>query len=75
MANRIVHCFQKNATEQVWVSMSEYKGKDYIDLRVYFQDGDGEYKPTKKGLAISPHLLPELEAAIMKLKEMIKDRQ
>ena len=75
MASRIVYSFQKNATEQVWVSMSEYKGKDYIDLRVYFQDDDGEYKPTKKGLALSPHLLPELEAAIMKLKEVLEDKQ
>ncbi len=68
----LVHSFMKNALEEIRVSVSTYKGKKYVDLRVYYQDDNGEYKPSKKGIAISPELLPELENAIGKLKEIIE---
>lgn len=68
----LVHSFMKNALEEVRVSVSTFKGKKYIDFRVYYQDDSGEYKPSKKGIAISPELLPELEKAIGKLKEIIE---
>ncbi len=68
----LVHSFMKNALEEIRVSVSTYKGKKYVDLRVYYQDDNGEYKPSKKGIAISPELLPELENSIGKLKEIIE---
>ncbi|HEY9161795.1 MAG TPA: transcriptional coactivator p15/PC4 family protein [Desulfomonilia bacterium] len=71
----LVHSFMKNALEEVRVSVSTYKGKKYVDLRVYYQDDNGEYKPSKKGIAISPELLPELENAIGKLKEIIESQE
>lgn len=70
----LVHSFMKNALEEVRVSVSAYKGKKYVDLRVYYQDDNGEYKPSKKGIAISPDLLPELENAIGKLKDIIESQ-
>lgn len=70
----LVHSFMKNALEEVRVSVSTYKGKKYVDFRVYYQDDNGEYKPSKKGIAISPELLPELENAIGKLKESIESQ-
>jgi hypothetical protein len=68
----LVHSFMKNALEEVRVSVSTFKGKKYVDFRVYYQDDSGEYKPSKKGIAISPELLPELENAIGKLKKVIE---
>jgi len=44
---------QKNTTEKIRVSLSEYKGHKFIDVRVYFEDDTGEWRPTKKGVAIS----------------------
>lgn len=44
---------QKNATEKIRVSISEYKGHKFIDVRVYFEDDSGEWKPTKKGITVS----------------------
>lgn len=67
--SKLVHSFQKNALEEVRVSVSTYKGRKYLDIRVYYQGDDGDYKPSKKGVALSPELLPELETAIQKLKD------
>lgn len=65
----LVHSFDRSPTEQVQVALSKYKGKTYVDLRIYYKASDGEYRPTKKGITVSPDLLPELGEAIRKLLE------
>jgi hypothetical protein len=67
----LIHSFDRSATEQVQVSLSTYKGKTYVDLRIYYKDSDGEYRPTKKGITMSPTQLPELGEAIRKLIEKV----
>ena len=44
----LVHSFEKSSTEQIQVSLSTFKGKTYVDLRIYYKGSDGEYRPTKK---------------------------
>jgi len=67
----LVHSFMKNALEEIRVSISTFKGKKYLDIRVFYQDDSGEFKPSKKGVALSPELLGELEAALSKVKETL----
>jgi hypothetical protein len=45
---------QKNSTEKIRVSIESYKGHEFIDVRVYYEDDTGEWRPTKKGIAIAP---------------------
>jgi len=45
--------FEKNTKERVRVSIEEYRGSRFIDLRVYWQDEQGEYRPSKKGIALN----------------------
>lgn len=63
-----VHEFAKNSTEVVRASPTEFKGGRYAELRVFYQDDDGEYRPTKKGLTVSLDLLDELATAVAKLQ-------
>ena len=45
---------QKNSREKIIASINEFKGNTFVDLRVHYEDEtSGEYKPTKKGLAVS----------------------
>lgn len=67
----LVHSFDRSSTEQVQVSLSTYKGKTYVDLRIYYKASDGEYRPTKKGITLSPDLLSELGEAVRKLIEKV----
>lgn len=68
---QLVHSFPKNPLEEVRASISVYKGKQYVDLRVYYKGDDGEFRPSKKGLTLSLDLFPELEQAVGKLSEVI----
>ncbi|HDO23246.1 MAG TPA: transcriptional coactivator p15 [Nitrospirae bacterium] len=45
---------ERNPTERLRVSTESFKGRDYIDLRIYYEANDGEWKPTKKGVTIAP---------------------
>ena len=67
-----IHEFQKNALERVRVSLRTYKGHRLIDIRVLYQSGEG-YRPSPKGACFSVALLPELEAAIERLRQAAGD--
>ena len=66
--------FEKNALEEVRVSLTEYRGHQLIDLRVYYLSADGEPRPTKKGLALSIGLYSELKESLAKLEQALKER-
>src|SRR4030042_4260996 len=69
---KVLSEFHKSAGELVRVSLSEYRGKRYIDLRIYFDGGQGEaadWNPSKRGLCIGVDLLAELKEAIDKAAE------
>lgn len=59
---------QKNSTEKIRVTLSEYKGYQFIDIRVYFEADNGEWKPTKKGIAISPDKIDEIISLLKEAK-------
>jgi hypothetical protein len=62
--SQTLHSFRKNALEEVRASLTEYKTRQYIDLRVFYKADNDEFRPSKKGLTLSPELLPELEEAL-----------
>jgi hypothetical protein len=37
-------------TQKLLFSISSFRDKNYIDIRTWFQDQSGEWKPTKKGV-------------------------
>ena len=59
---------KKNATEEIHVEPTTYGGHDLIDVRVYYDAGGGDFRPSKKGLSLRPELwrelLPMIEAAL-----------
>lgn len=62
---KILTTIPRSATEQIQVSINEYKGKKYLDLRIYYTTDDGgTWLPTKKGVTISPDNLTILKDAV-----------
>ncbi len=52
--SKIIGEIQKNSREKIIASINEFKGNTFVDLRVHYEDDmSSEYKPTKKGLAVS----------------------
>ena len=73
--SELVARFEKNSFEEVRISLTEFKGKDLIDIRVYYQpEGEEEMRPTKKGITISPEKFSELKKGIQQLEKALKDK-
>ena len=45
--------------EPIFVKLSSYRNKNYLDIRKFYLDGD-EWKPTKKGVTLSDDQFEEL---------------
>ena len=43
----------ENGTEQVRLTINEFRGVEYIHLRKYYLDFEGDFKPSKDGVAMS----------------------
>ena len=71
MIDRVVTTFYKNSREQVQVLLRTYKGRDLIDLRVFWTSDMKEWHPSKKGLALSVEKLPVLLAALHRAAEVV----
>jgi hypothetical protein len=50
----VIGDIERSETEVLRISAEEYKGRKYVDIRIYFANDDGEWKPTKKGVTIQP---------------------
>ena len=69
----IITEIQKNQKEKIIISTNEYKGHKYVDLRVHYEDESSkEYRPSKKGIAFSAKVIPQIIEAVMDGYENIK---
>ena len=64
--SKVIYEFRKNALEKVVCQFREYKRNKLIDLRVFYDAGDGDWRPTPKGISLRRELLPELKLAVDK---------
>ena len=55
--------------DKIIVTVKEFKGKQYIDLRTHFQNDQGEWIPTKKGISLTPDNLDEMIQFLQKAKK------
>ncbi len=74
----IIRDIERNNREIIRIEVSEYKGVELINLRIWYQaiddNGDVVYKPTQKGVAINISKYDDLKEGIEKLGEYIKDK-
>jgi len=58
----------KNTMETIRVQVTEFKGKTYVDCRVFFTGDDGERHPSKKGITLTADLVDEVVTALQEAK-------
>ena len=67
----IIGEIQKTGTDRIIVTVKEFKGKTYIDVRNFFENDDGELVPTKKGVSLTPENLDELIRLLGEAKKQL----
>jgi hypothetical protein len=61
----------RSETEIIRVSTREYKGVPYVDIRVFFKDQEGEYRPTKKGITVKEDQIHEVAKGVCLAEEAL----
>ena len=61
---KVIHEFAKSAGQKVVCQFREYKRNKLIDLRVFYDAGDGDWRPTPRGISLRRELIPELKKAL-----------
>ncbi len=75
----IIKDIKKNNNEIIRIEVSEFKGRDLINIRVWYQSMDsaqGEmiYKPTPKGVTLNVSEYEELKDGVEKLGNYLNDK-
>ena len=69
---KILHEFKRNSEETLRISLSTFKGRTYVDIRLFYQDANGELAPTKKGVTITPELWDEFRTGVANAEEALQ---
>jgi len=67
----IIGEIQKTGTDKIIVTIKEFKGKTYVDVRNFFENDEGEMIPTKKGVSLTPENLDELINILTEAKKQL----
>jgi hypothetical protein len=66
--SNIVYTMPRHEGEEIHFTLRKYKGRYYVDLRLWFQEKpEDAFKPTKKGISVGAELLPQLQEGLTQL--------
>jgi len=60
---------EKNQKEKIRISIEEYRGSKFVDCRVFWEDQEGQWKPSRKGIALNGGCLGEVINALEKARK------
>ena len=73
---KVLATIDRTDTEQLQISVSEYRGKSYFNLRIFYTTDEGAtWLPTKKGVTFAPEQLDVLEEAIQEAKQLFMEEE
>lgn len=73
---KLLATIERTDTEQLQISISEYRGKSYFNLRIFYTTDGGEtWLPTKKGVTFAPDQLDVLSDAIEEAKQLFMEEE
>ncbi|MBO6273168.1 transcriptional coactivator p15/PC4 family protein [bacterium] len=63
--SKLLATIDRNDRERLQIAINEYKGKSYLDLRIFYTtDGGDSWRPTQKGVTVAPEGLETLRDAV-----------
>ena len=65
---------EKGWNEKIVFGVSEFKGKNYANIRIFYEDDEGEWKPTKKGISVNLEDFEEFKEHMEKLDDYIQQK-
>ena len=70
----LVSSIDKSLGNRIHVRISRFKDRDYLDIRNYYEDDAGEWKPTRKGISVPVEFYDDVMKALVAAKPVIDKR-
>ena len=70
----LVSAIDKGLGNRIHIRISRFKDRDYLDIRNYYEDDAGEWKPTRKGIAVPVEFYDEVMESLTAAKAVIDKR-
>ena len=70
----LVSAIDKSLGNRIHVRISRFKDRDYLDIRNYYEDDAGEWKPTRKGISVPVEFYDDVMKALVAAKPVIDKR-
>jgi len=64
----------KGWNEKIVFGVSEFKGKNYANIRIYYEDDEGEWKPTKKGISVNLEDFVDFKQRVEELESYLQEK-
>ena len=64
----------QKGTDKIIVTVKEFKGKTYVDIRTYFENDQGEMMPTKKGVSLTPENLDDILGLLKEAQKAVQGK-
>ena len=58
---------------EIRVALDDFRGKTLLNIRYFYQNKDGAFIPTKKGVALTSNELDSLVGFVMRAKEFLEN--
>lgn len=68
----IVAAIPKRPGEEIRVAVKEFKGRMRINIRVWYQSDAGDWRPSMKGISLSPAQAADVQQALPKAQALAK---
>jgi len=70
----LVRVIDRGLGGRIHIRVSHFKDRDYIDVRNFYEADDGQWLPTRKGIAVPVELYQELLDALGAAKAEVDKR-
>jgi hypothetical protein len=73
---QVVHIadLPKNRNEVLRIAFAPFKGEQYLNIRTWYRDSNGELMPTRKGFVVHVEKLDEFSEALDKAFAVAKEQ-
>lgn len=66
----LLAAIKRGQREELRLSLSTFKGRPFLSLRLWLQPESGEWIPTRKGCSVRLHEVPAVQEALAKALEL-----
>ncbi|MBU1050209.1 transcriptional coactivator p15/PC4 family protein [Candidatus Bipolaricaulota bacterium] len=70
----LVRAIDKGLGNRIHIRISRFKDRDYLDIRNYYEDDAGEWKPTRKGISVPVEFYDDVMESLVAAKAVIDQR-